>query len=727
MMNATMELLPMTGWALIGAFALVVLLALAIIFFLRGLAMLHKAEEIAPHMMALEALKADIAKAEAEKDNLRSEVQNAKNTIARAETAKQYIKDHELLVESMRRKEELLKTHLEMAKERLQKANEENSDLGERNNKLHEQVTKAQQSLNFLEARHREVQAETDRLQSSKNQLEAAIETLSKKRHIIELAIASLATKQAELERLDREIERLRAQHYTLTEQTNALETKRDELNASIRKLVAQEDEAKARCQQVQTKLNDVNNELNKLRTEREELLAKRIELNELISKKELMEKDIKGTEEKLETLKTQSTALDAEVAEKQGKCNALTRQVAELGTIDKNAKDAWQDLDRPVVTFTRRPEEDENQNEAGWLDWLNESLQNFGFKFPERTLRAFHTSLKCGEETPIVVLAGISGTGKSLLPELYAAAAGMNFLSVPVQPRWDGPQDVLGFYNYMEGRYKATELARFLRQADKWNNKDGAGAFPEDALNIVLLDEMNLARVEYYFADFLSKLEQRQGKDLNDTVQRKQIELFLECGAGLGGRSLCVDTNVFFIGTMNEDETTQMLSDKVIDRSNLLRFGRPAKLTGETDKGGFLSACQNETRITRSLWDNWNARDNVIALDYEEQLEALNKQFATVGRPFGHRIKRSVDAYMHAYPILGVDAERIAFADQIEMKVLPKLNGLELETPGFESVRAAIVDTITGLKDGELLDAFQKAANPNHTFFRWRGVMRSN
>ena len=727
MMNATMELLPMTGWALIGAFALVVLLALAIIFFLRGLAMLHKAEEIAPHMMALEALKADIAKAEAEKDNLRSEVQNAKNTIARAETAKQYIKDHEPLVESMRREEELLKTHLEMAKERLQKANEENSDLGERNNKLHEQVTKAQQSLNFLEARHREVQAETDRLQSSKNQLEAAIETLSKKRHIIELAIASLATKQAELERLDREIERLRAQHYTLTEQTNALETKRDELNASIRKLVAQEDEAKARCQQVQTKLNDVNNELNKLRTEREELLAKRIELNELISKKELMEKDIKGTEEKLETLKTQSTALDAEVAEKQGKCNALTRQVAELGTIDKNAKDAWQDLDRPVVTFTRRPEEDENQNEAGWLDWLNESLQNFGFKFPERTLRAFHTSLKCGEETPIVVLAGISGTGKSLLPELYAAAAGMNFLSVPVQPRWDGPQDVLGFYNYMEGRYKATELARFLRQADKWNNKDGAGAFPEDALNIVLLDEMNLARVEYYFADFLSKLEQRQGKDLNDTVQRKQIELFLECGAGLGGRSLCVDTNVFFIGTMNEDETTQMLSDKVIDRSNLLRFGRPAKVTGETDKGGFLSACQNETRITRSLWDNWNARDNVIALDYEEQLEALNKQFATVGRPFGHRIKRSVDAYMHAYPILGVDAERIAFADQIEMKVLPKLNGLELETPGFESVRAAIVDTITGLKDGELLDAFQKAANPNHTFFRWRGVMRSN
>lgn len=814
MMNATMELLPMTGWALIGAFALVVLLALAIIFFLRGLAMLRKAEEIAPHMMALKALKADIAKAEAEKDNLRSEVENAKDTIARADTAKQYIKNHEPLVESMRREEELLKTHLEMAKDRLQKASETCSDLEDKNNKLYKQLTDQQQALDFLEARHREVQAETDRLQSNKEQLEAAIETLSKKRHIIELAIASLAAKQAELERLDREIERLRAQHYTLTEQTNALETKRDELNASIRKLVAQEDEAKARCQQVQTKLNDVNNELNKLRKEQEELLAKRIELNELISKKELMEKevkewqdkannlhkqamdfqqsldflearhsevqkdirrledgkkqletsnamlsqerqkiemaiaslaakqaelerldleierlekDIKGTEEKLETLKTQSTALDAEVAEKQGKCNALTRQVAELGTIDKNAKDAWQDLDRPAAPIVQRSAERQDHAEADWLDGLDKLLRDFKFKFPKRTLKAFHTSLKCGEESPLVVLAGISGTGKSLLPELYAAAAGMNFISVPVQPRWDSPQDLLGFYNYMEGRYKATELARFLWQADRWNNPTGTYAFPKDSLNIVLLDEMNLARVEYYFADFLSKLEIRKDtRQQWEESSRRNAELTLECGAGLSPRRLFLDFNTFFIGTMNEDETTQMLSDKVIDRSNLLRFGRPQDTQAHPDKGEFLKECNKRPKVTGALWEKWARPKALHQQDYQPLLKELNDALDNVGRPFAYRVQQSIDAYMAAYP--DQNDWRVAFADQIEMKVLPKLNGLEIaSSPKFTETASTIQKIAKELDDEELQEEFERASNVENTFFRWRGVMRKD
>lgn len=831
-MDALMNLLPLTGWALVGAFAVVIVLALACFFFVRGMKMLHKAEEIAPHMMALEALKADIAKAEADKNNLRSEVENAKDTIARADTAKQYIKDHEPLVESMRREEELLKTNLEVSKDRLQKATDAYTDLEGKNNDLHKKLTDAQQSLDFLEARHHEVQAETTRLQSDKKQLEAAIVTLSEKRQKVELAIASLAAKQAELERLDCEIERLRAQiaelstqHTTLTNQVNDLQIAQSKLSSSIQEYIAKESEAKIAYEKAQKELNNLLAEIEKLKNEYQELnriitslnekksellrlehetehlrtqiadqttqhdaLTKQTNdlkltqaklnasiqelfakesavkaayenaqkrLNDLFAEIEVKKKnleelfnrnkelttklaelegkkitatnDVKWTEKVHQGLQAQVAATKREIAELEGKLEARTKEWEGKNWIDTQAQDAWQDLDRPVVSFTQRPEEDEDQDEEGWLDWLNDSLENFGFEFPERTLRAFHTSLKCGEESPLVVLAGISGTGKSLLPELYAAAAGMNFLSVPVQPRWDGPQDVLGFYNYMEGRYKATELARFLWQADKWNNKDGEGAFPEDSLNIVLLDEMNLARVEYYFADFLSKLEQRREVSPENEGSRWNAELTLECGAGLQPRHLFPDFNTFFVGTMNEDETTQMLSDKVIDRSNLLRFGRPAQLAGETDKGGFLSACQDETRITRSLWDKWNARNNELSLNYETQLEELNEQFATIGRPFGHRIKRSVDAYMHAYPILGLDAEKVAFADQIEMKVLPKLNGLELETPGFSDVKAFVANTINQLNDDELLAAFQEAANPNHTFFRWRGVMRSN
>lgn len=737
-MGTSTVLLPLTGWALVGAFGLIIVLALACFFFVRGVRMLRKAEEIAPHMMALEALKADIAKAEGEMDNLRSKLENAKTTIAQADEARQYIEEHQPRVESMRREEELLQTNLTVAKERLQKATEAYTDQEEKVNQLHKQATDLQQTLDFQEARLREVQAETTRLQSDRKQLEAAIAALSKKRQEIEMALASLAAKQAELERLDREIDRLRAeiaelslQHSKLTQQNDNLKITQSKLNASIQELIAKESEARIACEKAEKELEALRRELEALQKKRDETQEQadtaREEANEQGAAAHAAKSEAERYTGLVDKRKEDLIKVNAALAEARGTLDALKRKISAQTTLGEGVKDAWQDLERPAVVPVDRLPERRTPDEANWLAKLGNRLKEHGFAFPERTLNAFHTSLKCGEESPLVVLAGISGTGKSLLPELYAAAAGMNFLSVPVQPRWDGPQDVLGFYNYMEGRYKATELARFLWQADRWNNTDYDNAFPVDALNIVLLDEMNLARVEYYFADFLSKLETRREINPEDGESRQNAELTLECGAGLAPRHLFPDFNTFFVGTMNEDETTQMLSDKVIDRSNLLRFGRPSKLAGKTDKQGFLESVQGEPRLSCGIWDKWNAQDKKIALNYREQLEELNERFATIGRPFGHRVRRSIDAYMHAYPVLGADAEKVAFADQIEMKVLPKLNGLELETPGFDAVKDAIIGTISGLKDGELLDALKEAANPNHTFFRWRGVMRSN
>ena len=737
-MDALMNLLPMTGWALVGAFAVVIVLALACFFFVRGMKMLHKAEEIAPHMMALEAIKAAIAKTEGELDNLRSKLENAKDTIARAETAKQYIQDHEPLIESMRREEESLKTNLEVAKERLQKATETYTDLEGKNNDLHKKVTDAQQSLDFLEARHREVQAETTRLQSDKKDLEAAIGKLSKKRQEIELAIASLAAKQAELERLDREIERLRAeiaelnlQHSTLTQQNDNLKITQAKLNASIQELIAKESEAKIAYEKAQKELDDLLAEIAKKEKDLEELTKRYNELLKKVKDVEAKEAtataNIKWAEGVLKGLQGQVAAAKREKAEVEGKIEALIKDYNEKQDEETRAKHVWEDLDKPVVTEPKRNEA-KAEDELKWLTGFDELLKTHKFRFPERTLRAFHTGLKCGEATPLVVLAGISGTGKSLLPELYAAAAGMNFLSVPVQPRWDGPQDVLGFYNYMEKRYKATELARFLWQADRWNNKEGAGAFSPDSLNIVLLDEMNLARVEYYFADFLSKLEQRRGRDLNDPEQRKAVELFLECGFGLGGRNLCVGTNTFFIGTMNEDETTQILSDKVVDRSNLLRFGRPHNTQAQPNKEDFLKACANRSKVTLSLWRAWSKPKVSHQQDYQKLLIQLNDALDDVGRPFAYRVQQSIDTYMAAYP--DQNDWRKAFADQIEMKVLPKLNGLEIASlPKFtETTAPTIRRIIDKLEDEELLKEFNRVSKvENNTFFRWRGVMRKD
>ena len=190
------------------------------------------------------------------------------------------------------------------------------------------------------------------------------------------------------------------------------------------------------------------------------------------------------------------------EVAVLEGQANAARRVLAEEAKTHEMNLERWKDLDRPFVTRHMDPV---GVAEQRCLADFTNLLTEHGFVFNERLLRAFHTGLKCADSSPLVVLAGISGTGKSLLPELYAATLGMNFLPVAVQPRWDGPQDLFGFYNYMEGRYKATELSRLLWQFDRYNNpaaneNTGYGTLP---MNLILLDEMNLARVEYYFPTF--------------------------------------------------------------------------------------------------------------------------------------------------------------------------------------------------------------------------------
>ena len=98
----------------------------------------------------------------------------------------------------------------------------------------------------------------------------------------------------------------------------------------------------------------------------------------------------------------------------------------------------------------------------------------------------------------------------------------GIHKLVMPVQPRWDSPQDLFGFYNYMERKYKATELSRCLVRMDPYNFQ--AYNFDKELhshLLLILLDEMNLARTEYYFSEFLSRLELRRTVDRHNINSR--------------------------------------------------------------------------------------------------------------------------------------------------------------------------------------------------------------
>lgn len=370
-----------------------------------------------------------------------------------------------------------------------------------------------------------------------------------------------------------------------------------------------------------------------------------------------------------------------------------------------------------------------DSARESEALMRLKEFLTSQGLIFSMRILKAFHTSLKISEINPLTVLAGVSGTGKTLLPIKYAEAMGMHSLVVSVQPRWDSPQDIFGFYNYLEHKYKATDLARALIRMDPYNfpeiDKKG---LPERML-LVLLDEMNLARVEYYFSEFLSKLELRRSViNPSNPTDRRLAEIELETGPRSKADSLFhtwVGDNVIFAGTMNEDESTQTLSDKVLDRANVIRFGKPP----DTVQGAQGAANHSINKfLPCSTWKGWKkplSAGNNWDNDVSKWIIQINRALDRIGRPFGHRVQQAMRLYIANYP--GGDVSyKTAFADQVEQKVLPRLRGIDLNEDKSKESLDEICSLIEDLGDDALRDVFSSSKEDQSVgTFVWRGVTR--
>ena len=179
-----------------------------------------------------------------------------------------------------------------------------------------------------------------------------------------------------------------------------------------------------------------------------------------------------------------------------------------------------------------------------------------------------FYTALQI---KGFVILSGISGTGKTRLAQAFAGmlpqpAEGANHLFVTVRPDWRDSKSLLGYYNPLTGAYEWTPFLRFLlRAVQSYEARDGLAWF-------VILDEMNLAHVEYYFADLLSVLE--SGRD-EDGWTREPLRLGYpdEAEGNLPPPELKLPPNLYIVGTVNVDETTHAFSPKVLDRAFTLEL----------------------------------------------------------------------------------------------------------------------------------------------------------
>lgn len=167
------------------------------------------------------------------------------------------------------------------------------------------------------------------------------------------------------------------------------------------------------------------------------------------------------------------------------------------------------------------------------------------------KTIRLFIAGMA---STKLIILQGISGTGKTSLPYSFGKFLQRDTTIASVQPSWRDRTELFGYFNEFTKNFNETEVLKRI-YSSSYN----------DDINFILLDEMNIARVEYYFAEMLSILEMPNADewklDLVPNVWSTDPE-------NLDGGMLKIPQNIWYIGTANNDDSTFAISDKVYDRA---------------------------------------------------------------------------------------------------------------------------------------------------------------
>ncbi|QDU96265.1 AAA family ATPase [Lignipirellula cremea] len=613
---------------------------------------------------------------------------------------------------------------------------QEENALGE----LRDQLYDAKQVIEEAERRQqwmKETQDEIAGLQADREEVERIHRELETRQ--LELASANeqkaareqdIASLQQELKSLEQQVEQLKGLVEEIDQLRESIQIKRQELEQSNQQLIT-----------LQSDVRTLLNETNRLKSERadlEEQIEKLQEsceqhqskLQDLLQERNRVEREVHGLEKRLSGLESQIPDLKELVSNLSAQLPAGAKRDGQLNV------DLWQ----PVFRSLKKTSQG-HSSEVEALQRLHENLTRNGLYFHRRTINAFHTSLKTTLSSPLVVLAGVSGTGKSELPRRYAEAMGIHFLNLAVQPRWDSPQDLFGFYDYLEQRFRPTELTRSLIQMDRFSGEENRGwdADPETLRKInrsgemalVLLDEMNLARVEYYFSEFLSRLETRRGINPRDSEERRKAEIVLDMGGRDGAPPfrIFVDSNVLFVGTMNEDETTQALSDKVIDRANVLRFGSPADVSGCSSQASNGRPPHALGRLKFATWNKqWVKSPDSLDRESADKLNHCIKELRTamdeVQRPFAYRVSKAMLEYAANYPDPSNHFGEI-ISDQIEQKILPRLRGID-PTDGAGVRAFARIEEILrrDCQDELLIEHLNRCKRDN--YFQWIGLDRA-
>ncbi len=259
-----------------------------------------------------------------------------------------------------------------------------------------------------------------------------------------------------------------------------------------------------------------------------------------------------------------------------------------------------------------------------------------------------------------ILILEGISGTGKTSLPYVFGKFVKHDASIISVQPSWRDRFEMMGYYNEFTKKFNETEFLTSVYDA----------TFRTD-VNLIVLDEMNLARVEYYFADFLSLLELPNSDEWLIEVVPEQL---IGDPVHLKEGKLKIPQNIWFIGTANNDDSTFGITDKVYDRASSIVMNEKAKkFKAQPLKQINLSYEYLDELFMEARKSHEISNKNLVAL---EKLDEFISQ--TFQITFGNRIMNQLYKFVPIYVACGrSEMEGIDYI--IARKIIRKFETLNL------------------------------------------------
>lgn len=561
------------------------------------------------------------------------------------------------------------------------------------------------------------------------------------------------------------EIREIEAKVEELTSHTKSIKEHKDLLSKEIE---AQKQQAKAIEEEAQSAQAELAEDFAKRKVDLENNFN--LEVVQYQKIKDQYQRDNTKLLEQLEAIRSKYNIEDEKLRNQADALRDYVRSKADrllqLEFITQEQVDA--------LLFFNRPERDEIKewpvledgptplSEA--INHIQHYLYGKNIVYPLSLLQNFFALLSTGD---LIILSGLSGSGKTNLVKSFADATGNVAHIIAVKPNWTSAEDLTGYYNPLQRSYLTTPFLDAILAAAK----------DPGHLHIICLDEMNLARVEYYFADFLSALEERTknptiplysddeagnvlcefrlfvevllginvGQEIenlseflkrSDVVVQMKAQLGLDDGESmlqLHGRlrrmlsgvlsvpsRLTIPSNVRFVGAVNMDDTTHFLSPKVLDRAHVLQFENPLMYWSQVivEVGG-AELPKTGIRIPAEAFPRrgeYPAFDPASKDELTEVILEWAKQYLTpIGIEIGVRtLRQSIHYKNQLSKMVSIDSvEKIALNNLLRQKLMPRLSFDGTKKPrGRAEVNCASVvdqfyqDVVERLPDLEVFNA---------------------